>query len=145
MFVGHNLDASDSYERRLASGRSHGDMPKPMATWRKLYSILEHAELDPTQCFFTNCYVGLKKGAQARGRFPGARDKKFAAWCEGFLQFQVEAMNPRLIVTLGRPAEHFVSGMGIVDRKIVSLVHPSAARSRDDLRRDGHRLRDELD
>lgn len=47
MFVGHNLDAETAFMRRLASGRAHGGVDRPMLTWRNLYRLLERASLAP--------------------------------------------------------------------------------------------------
>jgi len=111
MFVGHNLDSETAFMRRLASGRSHGDWPRPMLTWRNLYRLLEKAEVDPVECFFTNAYVGLKAGDNPTGRFPGATDPTFRAWCRGFLEEQIAVMRPRVVASLGTDARQFLATM----------------------------------
>ncbi len=107
MFVGHNLDVLTAYQNRLAQGRAHGDREHPMATWRGLYRLLPAAGVEPTNCFFTNAYVGLIEKGGPTGRFPGESDPTFVAWCEGFLRLQIDRMRPSVLVALGAPARRF--------------------------------------
>ena len=147
MFVGHNLDSESAFRRRLASGQAHGGPGRPMLTWRNLYRLLDAAGLDAQQCFFTNAYVGLKGGDDPTGRFPGAGDPEFRAWCRAFLDDQIELMQPRVVATLGTDARRFVAALapelsgwapsrnpppGVVRSQIggratalVALLHPS--------------------
>lgn len=111
MFVAHNLDAEGPYRRRLASGHAHGGPEQVMLTWRNLYRLLDAAELDPGQCFFTNAYVGLKAGDDPTGPFPGAGDREFRGWCVAFLNEQIEVMRPKAVVTLGSDARRFMATM----------------------------------
>ena len=107
VFVGNNLDADGPYRERLASGVAHGDRCHPMRTWRGLYQLLDAAELDPHDCFFTNAYVGLVEGDKPTGRFPGASDPGFSAWCEDFLRLQIVTMKPAVLATIGADAATF--------------------------------------
>jgi len=111
MFVAHNLDAEGPFRRRLASGHAHGGPERVMLTWRNLYRLLDAAELDSGECFFTNAYVGLKAGDDPTGRFPGAEDPEFREWCQGFLGEQIEVMQPKTIATLGSDARRFMAAM----------------------------------
>ena len=111
MFVGHNLDSETAFLRRLASGQAHGDPGRPMLTWRNLYRLLEKADVPASTCFFTNAYVGLKTGDDPTGRFPGASDPEFRAWCRHFLDEQTEVMRPTVIATLGTGARRFLATM----------------------------------
>ena len=56
------------------------------------------------RCFFTNFYMGLRETGPETGRFPGARDGEFVQRCARFFERQMEAIEPKLIVTLGMPA-----------------------------------------
>jgi hypothetical protein len=107
MFVGHNLDAEGPYRQRLEQGVPHGDRDRPMSTWRGLYQLLETAGIDVHGCFFTNAYVGLVAGNKPTGRFPGALDAQFSAWCERFLRMQISTMQPTVIATIGADARRF--------------------------------------
>lgn len=111
MFVGHNLDSDTAFHRRLASGHAHGDPERPMLTWRNLYRLLMAAGIPGANCFFTNVYVGLKAGDNPTGRFPGADNPEFRAWCQDFLEEQIRQMRPRVVATLGSDARRFVALM----------------------------------
>ncbi|MEA2705024.1 MAG: uracil-DNA glycosylase [Actinomycetota bacterium] len=82
-----------------------------MLTWRNLYRVLDAADLDSRECFFTDAYVGLKAGDEPTGRFPGAGDSEFRAWCRSFLEDQIELMRPRVVATLGNDARRFVAAL----------------------------------
>jgi hypothetical protein len=109
LFVGHNLDAEGPYRRRLVNGVPHGDPVHPMRTWRGLYWLLNAAAIDRHDCFFTNAYVGLIEGDRPVGRFPGASDEVFSAWCEEFLRHQMATMRPSVIAAIGADARRFMS------------------------------------
>lgn len=136
MFVGHNTDAKDKHASRRTGGLSPGEPPRGrMPTWVRLYAIMERAGFDRQEMFFTNIYVGLMAGSIPRGPFAGASDPSFRAWCDAFLDEQIQLMQPRAIVTLGRKAgeafgwEHGLAGMqqrAGVQFKGAALMHPSA-------------------
>lgn len=111
MFVGHNLDSEAAFLSRLGTGQPHGGPERPMRTWRNLYRLLRAADLEASECFFTNAFVGLKAGAQATGRYPGAHDPEFRAWCQRFLEEQISVTRPSVIATLGTDARRFVAAM----------------------------------
>ena len=134
MFVGHNLDAEEPFLERVRSGRAHGDRRWPMRTWLNLYKLLDGADLDPLECFFTNIYVGLRAGSHPVGAFPGANDPVFKSWCRAFLYRQIGRMQPRAIIPLGAEARRFFGWPdlepGSVDieglpTRYVCLAHPS--------------------
>jgi hypothetical protein len=76
MFVGHNTDAADMHaERRTGNRLSPGEPGKAsMPTWVRLYALFAQADFDPREMFFTNIYVGLKAGRNARGDLPSAAE-----------------------------------------------------------------------
>lgn len=134
MFVGHNLDAEAPFVERVRSGRAHGDRRWPMRTWLNLYRLLDGAEIDPRECFFTNAYVGLKAGSGAVGPFAGTKHPAFSQWCRAFLDRQIEYMRPRAIVPLGAESRRFLGWPdrepGVVEvagcsTRYVCLAHPS--------------------
>ena len=134
MFVGHNLDAEEPFLARVRSGRAHGDRRWPMRTWLNLYRLLDAAGIDPRDCFFTNIYVGLIAGPNPVGTFPGAKDRRFTEWCDGFLRRQINRMRPRAIVPLGMAARRYFGwpdrepgGVDVGGRatRFVCLAHPS--------------------
>jgi hypothetical protein len=134
MVVGHNLDAEAPFLERVRSGRAHGDRRWPMRTWRNLYKLLDGAGVQPSTCFFTNVYVGLIAGSKPVGAYPGARDRDFTSWCDGFLRRQIARMRPRAIVSLGGASARYFGWQGHEPRAVtvdglavraVPLAHPS--------------------
>lgn len=97
MVLGHDFNSENGYRASLRRGCESPNQP----TWRVLLALLERTGLDPSECFFTNVYMGLRAGSAATGPFPGARDASFVRHCVGFLETQIRAQRPTLIVTLG--------------------------------------------
>jgi hypothetical protein len=65
MVLGHDFHSEVGYEESLARGRKSESQP----TWRQLIRLLCQVGIDPTRCFFTNVYLGLRAGAAtARAR-----------------------------------------------------------------------------
>jgi hypothetical protein len=136
MFVGHNLDSEESYRRHLANGSDHGDPDHPtMRTWTNFYALMSLAGIDRSEIFCTNYFVGLKGGEGATGAFPGRLDVTFCAWCESFLDEQIQLMRPRVVVALGKPARRRLGlesqkptrcRRGDVEFVGLALMHPSS-------------------
>ena len=109
MFLGNDFGALRSYESlRLKSFEN----PIP---WKNLKSRVRRANLPTDRAFFTNSVLGLRLGNRTK-----ALDKRdwqnlpqFAAFCEEFLLFQVEALEPRLIVVLGPNALVSLKAFGV--------------------------------
>ncbi len=101
MFVGNNLDCVAKFRERQESGNAHGDEPKVMPTWQRLYRLLDRAGLDYRRCFFTNAYVGLAVTESNEGDPKVPPGTPFDLWCARFLTAQIEEMQPKAIVTLG--------------------------------------------
>ena len=97
MVLGHDFYSEAGYRRFLANRGESTRGP----TWRNLLALLDRAGIGPERCFFTNAYMGLRAGSQNTGRFPGARDPGFVGRCRAFLAEQIQAQEPRLILTLG--------------------------------------------
>ena len=97
MVLGHDFHSEVGYEESLARGRESESQP----TWRQLIRLLCQVGIDPTRCFFTNVYLGLRAGAATTGPFPGAKDRPFVEHCVAFLGEQLAAQRPSLVLTLG--------------------------------------------
>ena len=97
MILGHDFHSESGYRASLARGREAKGQP----TWRTLCSVLDLARVDLRECFFTNAYMGLRKGNGTTGKFPGATDPVFVDACRRFLLVQIAAQAPRTILTLG--------------------------------------------
>jgi uracil-DNA glycosylase len=80
-------------------------------TWQSLKDVLERAEIPLEDCFFTNAYMGLRKGATTTGPFPGRLDSDFCEYCKDFLLKQISAQRPTLIITLGIFVPQFLASL----------------------------------
>jgi uracil-DNA glycosylase len=97
MIVGQDFNSERVYEQARRDGTEVGSS----ATWKALQRLLTASDVSLNQCFFTNLYMGLRKGGSETGRFPGARDRNFVQRCLAFFITQMEVVRPKLILTLG--------------------------------------------
>jgi hypothetical protein len=97
MVLGHDFHSEKGYHVSLNRGHEAATQP----TWRNLTVLLRNAHIPLERCFFTNVYMGLRRGEATTGPFPGATDPVFVAHCSSFLQEQLRAQLPTLILTLG--------------------------------------------
>jgi hypothetical protein len=100
MILGHNFDSEAKHGEDLKRGDC--DPRTRSRTWGALVPFLERVRLAPEDCFFTNFFMGVIKGNESEGRFPGASDPKFVTRCGEFLAFQLKVQRPRVVLTLGR-------------------------------------------
>ncbi len=112
MFLANNLDNEQRYAERLAEGAKYGSADQGTPTWRELLPLLDRTGIEPTDCFFTNVWVGLKAGAGSNtGAMAVAPGSEFDRWCQEFLCEQVREMRPRAVVALGEHAPVFLARM----------------------------------
>jgi uracil-DNA glycosylase len=97
MIVGQDFNSEGVYEQARRDGTEVGSS----ATWKALQKLLPASGISLSQCFFTNLYMGLRKGGSEAGTFPGARDRRFVQRCLAFFIKQLEVVRPKLILTLG--------------------------------------------
>jgi hypothetical protein len=97
MVVGQDFNSVLAYERARSKGTEVG----LSTAWRILSDVFSAGSIPLRQCFFTNVYMGLRTHGPETGRFPGARDRAFVGRCVEFFNRQLEAVKPRLIMTLG--------------------------------------------
>lgn len=97
MVLGHDFHSENGYNESLRNGMESSEQP----TWRELTRMLAEVAMPMESCFFTNFYMGLRKGTATTGRYPGSRSAAFVDRCRAFLRIQVEVQRPRLILTLG--------------------------------------------
>lgn len=97
MILGHDFHSEVGYRASLKRGAESESQP----TWRNLLALLTEADIAPSECFFTNVFMGLRAGSATTGTFPGAADAIFVAHCRRFLLRQIEMQRPTLILTLG--------------------------------------------
>ncbi len=98
MVLGHDFHSEAAFARSLAAGTE----VKLSPTWPSLLRFLDEVGIKPEQCFFTNAYMGLRRGSRVTGRFPGASDKPFVERCRRFLLCQLSVQRPRVVLALGR-------------------------------------------
>lgn len=106
MVLGHDFHSKAAFEISLAKGGEvqidADDVPRSkVPSWISLLCMLREFNIPPQRCFFTNVYMGLRADAKTTGRFPGAKDPAFVDRCRAFFCRQLEAQQPKLILTLG--------------------------------------------
>jgi hypothetical protein len=119
MIIGHNFDSATGYNNSKLRG---GESQSPHAFWGVLLAYLKSAELDPTNCFFTNVLMGLKLGS-ATGPMPPSA--VYEEQCLLFLQTQIQILRPRFIITLGGDASKRVNKIRL-PVAWYQAMHPSA-------------------
>src|SRR6476646_111821 len=72
MVVGHDYHSEEGYRASVLRGRESESQP----TWRNLIELLTEASILPDDCFFTNAYMGLRRGSATTGVFPGAGNER---------------------------------------------------------------------
>jgi hypothetical protein len=97
MVLGHDFHSEHAYRESLVRGYE----PRSQPTWRQLLQLLDQAKIHPLHCFFTNVYMGLRRGSATTGPFPGSSDPAFVGRCLKFLRVQLEVFRPAIILTLG--------------------------------------------
>ncbi len=117
MFIAHNFDSIRAHDKSKIKGGEGGS-----TFWRNLLGYLQHANVNPGNCFFTNALMGLKPGS-AVGDMPTVPG--YEEECRQFLVRQIEIVKPSVIVALGQKAGKRV---GVVRPAVpwVVLLHPSA-------------------
>lgn len=109
MFLGNDFGTLRSYESLRLKG-----FENPI-TWKNLKSRVRRAKIPPDYAFFTNSVLGLRlgSGTKALDKRDWQNSSQFAAFCQEFLLFQVEALLPRLIVVLGPNALVSLKAFGV--------------------------------
>jgi hypothetical protein len=119
MIVGHNFDSESGYQKSKAQG---GELQTSSSFWGVLLAYLRYANIDPSQCFFTNALMGLKPGITNTGSMPTTPD--YEAQCREFLYAQIRLVKPSKIIALGIEASKRLAK--IKSAKHCHVMHPSA-------------------
>jgi uracil-DNA glycosylase len=123
MVLGHNYDSEAGFGRTSRRGTEvmqvgtqaaknagfRGDYKPCNPTWSGLWELLPEVPVPWERCFFTNAYMGLRKGSKATGRFPGSTDSAFVNRCRDFLRVQLSKQQPAIVLTLGAWVPAFVA------------------------------------
>jgi hypothetical protein len=107
MVIGHNFDNVKGFQQSLLAGKE----PLSSPTWRNLLQMLSNFSIAPSECFFTNAYVGVIDAESNVGDFPGGRSPIFVEKCLDLLAFEIEVQRPRLILTLGAFVPQLIASM----------------------------------
>lgn len=99
MFVGQDFGSQAKYPRPNSPWESGN------TTWRFLTKRIETSGIPGASCFFTNALLGLRKLGSTVGQNPCITDLKYMDTCRAFLAYQIEIINPRLIVIFKSVAE----------------------------------------
>lgn len=107
MILGHDFHNVDGYLHSLADGQE--DLSSP--TWRNLLALLKASNIEPSDCFFTNFFLGLRSGKAVTGIFPGSSDPQFVSRCRLFMLHQLAVQKPKLVLVLGNHVPYLISSL----------------------------------
>lgn len=97
-----NQATYEAFEEKEENKTARSEDPAENETWRNLLILLKALGIDPARCFFSNVFMGLRSGnARAAGTYLKERDS-FYSENIAFLQTQLRAIQPRLIILLGK-------------------------------------------
>jgi len=68
------------------------------ATWKFLIKRIEKSGVPGDRCFFTNSLLGLRNAGSTQGPNPCISNPTYMDTCRDFLAYQIEIIDPRLIV-----------------------------------------------
>ena len=105
MVIGQDFDSESSYRKSLARGKEKLES----GTWRNLLPLLSTAGVRPDECFFTNLFMGVRRGDKSTGRHPDVGERGFVLRCEQLLLREIEMQRPRIILALGIIVPRFLS------------------------------------
>lgn len=74
-------------------------------TWRYVKERVRQANLPVDLTFFTNAVMGLRAAGNALDKKSWITTSGFPEFCREFFLFQIEVLNPRLLVLLGPEAQ----------------------------------------
>ncbi len=105
MVLGQDFHSEEAFEASLAERTEVPERPSKHfripPTWIELRRLLAEAEIPLERCFFTNAFMGLRRGNKSVGRFPGALDDGYVDRCRQFLLRQLTMQRPSVVLTLG--------------------------------------------
>jgi len=90
---------------KTAVERNDGD---DAVTVDRTDKLLARADFNVSDCWYSNAWPVLRKGEPEKGYHPMCDDIVFTNACRLFLRTCIEALSPRLIVTMGKRVAWFV-------------------------------------
>lgn len=105
LVLGQDFGNVETYEK-MKRGETN-DLKAP--TWKNMRELFKSANIPLKHCFFSNVFMGLRKSKRMAGNFPGFKEEKFLSQNLKFLKFQIEFIKPKVLITLGKPANLILS------------------------------------
>lgn len=96
MILGHDQDSSKGFQETLIKGE---EIYSP--TWKNLRRLLNEANIDEKDCFFTNCLMGVRVYGKSTGASPGLSYNNYVNECLALLKIQITIQKPKVIICLG--------------------------------------------
>ena len=109
LILGSNFGCLDKFVK--PGGKLVCEDERNNHTWRSLLKSLNNANIEKKNCFFTNAWPFLHAGGRNTETKVEAwlRHEELMASCTEFFKYTCAAMQPELIVTLGRGPAAFLS------------------------------------
>ncbi len=98
LFLGNDFGTLKSYLKLQPAGYEN------VPTWRNVKKRAVGAGLPTDSLFFTNTILGLREEGSALSKQSWKKMPRFANFCGEFLNFQLAAIRPRLVVIMGPDA-----------------------------------------
>ncbi len=101
LILGQDFNNEVEFEK-YEKDKEKSEDPDKNKTWRNLKTLLSELQIKLDDCFFSNVYMGLRKGNLSnKGACPGVQNEAYRVSCEEFLKNQINAVEPSLIILLG--------------------------------------------
>lgn len=97
MILGQDQDNEAGFNKSVKEGNE-----EYTPTWKNLLPLLNSANIQTGNCFFTNCLLGIRKNRDSNtGKSPSLKDTAFLKDCLSLLEFQINLQRPKAIICLG--------------------------------------------
>lgn len=100
MVVGQDFGTKKDFTKKKISEK--GENTEKQSTWKNLKPMLKNIGIEPNECFYTNLLFGLRISESNVGISPALENEEYVKQCIDFFQKQVEAIQPKLIIFLGK-------------------------------------------
>jgi hypothetical protein len=122
MFLGNDFGTFASYKK--LQGNGYENVP----TWRHIKKRALAAQLPIRSLFFTNTILGLREEGTALTKKSWKKMPRFADFCGEFLRFQLQTIQPRLVVVMGPDARESFDAFGKTSfsGSVLYTTHPYA-------------------
>jgi len=122
VFLGNDFGTLAGYKKLQKNGYEN------VPTWRHIKKRALAAQLPVGKLFFTNTILGLREEGTALTKQSWKRVPRFAEFCGEFLRFQLQTVNPRLVVVMGPYARESFDAFGkaAFPGSVLYTTHPYA-------------------